>query len=214
MKKEKRYYSQNCLIKIEKKSRNKLSREMLERKYRKLENYIITHRNEGLKPIDREVFGFDKEKVLALVESYPNILTASIGNKIDPCLEKLDRKLPKRKTNYIFAKYANIVCTSLDRLDEQLALLEKYNLLEAFSVKPKNFMYPPESIYALIQFALNDKPKDVDDAKYLASKPTSEIFLNNSKLSSKGLSIEKLRKMYPYKNKEKEMNGDVTIEEQ
>lgn len=183
----------------------KYSINALTKKYLALQDYFFANRNKGMSPVDKIYYSIKESDVLRMIDTTPKVLTISISEKITPCLELLDSRIDKRYTNYIIREYPNIMCSSLERTTEQLDLLRDFGLLDRFIAKPKDFIYPPESMYALIRYALEGKKEGVSDIEHLES--VKNIFIPNAKLEREGQSLENLRKKYPYEEYLKSKNA-------
>lgn len=163
-------------------NRPQYSNEFLEKKFEKLKKYFLETRNS--KTIDQ----ITEDDFLSILYDTPTLLSSSLTNKIIPAINNLDasESIGPEVTNIIIRADSSILCSSIERTNLQIKILEESDLLRACIKKPRNFRTSPEMMYALIGIG---KKRDVE-------KP-EDIFLTKGKLKSKyNIEPEELMSMF------------------
>ncbi len=131
--------------------------------------------------------------------------TSLVGRKE----ESLDRKINKlasygiSKENIygIIKTYPGILGSSIERIENQLEMLKKVNLIDSIVSNPRILMISPQLMYALIKYA-----KERYKIDNLSGIEPRNIFMSNSTIKKRyGITHEEIKEIFPYD----EMKGNV-----
>lgn len=167
--------------------RPEYSDSFLEKKYLRIKKYFLETRNEEL--VENKI---SEKEFLKMLYDTPTLLSSSLRSKIIPAVENLDnnKSIGAENTNRIIKEDASILCSSIQRTNLQIKILEDNGLLEECLLKPRNFRTSPEMLYALIELYNNKEIKK------------SSLFITKSRLEKKyRLTPEKLIEKYNIREK-------------